>query len=324
MSKKFTQDWFIQRSQDIHMSKYDYSLVRYTRHKDKVVIICQIHGEFEQLPQNHLKGHGCPGCGIKTRKSPLQRVTTAEFIKKAQVIHRDRYDYSLVDYKKAKEKVIIVCKDHGAFNQTPNDHLSSHGCPTCGAIAGNAKIPRESRLKAGSNAADTIRRKGIWPEVMKERSRKINCLPDSIKQQREQARIRKLRATKMANGHMVSNEERKLYEIYCLAVNRFTNKTLKTSTLENLNKRGNIYNGGWHVDHQLSKRDGFLLNIPPYIIGSIHNLMMLPGIENASKNCKSWITQEELFDRYFSQTGGGRERSTSPIPSHSSSGTHTH
>jgi len=298
MSNKLTQDWFITKSQDVHISKYDYSLVNYTRLKDKVIIVCHTHGPFTQLPQNHLKGHGCPICGLKSRQS-APRVTTSQFIKKAEIVHGNRYDYSLVEYKKAKEKVIIICKDHGEFHQKPNDHLSAHGCPTCGAIAGNAKIPKESRLKAGSKAANTIRHKGTWPEVMKERSRKRNSLPDNIKQQKEQERIRKYRSTKMANGNMVSNDQRRLYEIYCLAVNRFTNKTLKTSTLENFNKRGHIHNGGWHVDHQLSKRDGFLLNIPPYIIGSIHNLMMLPGTENSSKNCKSWITSEELFDRYF-------------------------
>jgi len=49
--------------------KYDYSKVDYKHSKSKVVIICPIHGEFEQNPNNHLHGQGCPKCGYdKIRK----------------------------------------------------------------------------------------------------------------------------------------------------------------------------------------------------------------------------------------------------------------
>jgi len=60
-----------------------------------------------------------------------KKITTEEFIKKAKEIHGDKYDYSKVEYTRAKEKVIIICPIHGEFKQTPNDHLQTKGCKYC-------------------------------------------------------------------------------------------------------------------------------------------------------------------------------------------------
>ena len=45
-----------------HNNKYDYSKVKYTHSKLKVVITCPIHGDFEQVAGIHLHGQGCPKC----------------------------------------------------------------------------------------------------------------------------------------------------------------------------------------------------------------------------------------------------------------------
>ena len=58
--------------------------------------------------------------------------TCYKFIEKAKLIHQDKYDYSLVDYKKSRKKVTIVCPIHGEFQQTPNHHLLGQGCKICG------------------------------------------------------------------------------------------------------------------------------------------------------------------------------------------------
>ncbi len=59
------------------------------------------------------------------------KLTTEEFVNKARIIHGDEYDYSLVDYKLNKVKVIIICKAHGKFEQKPNSHLNGKGCDRC-------------------------------------------------------------------------------------------------------------------------------------------------------------------------------------------------
>ena len=45
------------------------------------------------------------------------------FIEKALKVHGDIYDYSRVNYKNMITKVKIVCKKHGEFEQTPNNHI---------------------------------------------------------------------------------------------------------------------------------------------------------------------------------------------------------
>jgi hypothetical protein len=54
--------FFINMAKEIHGNKYNYSLVDYKINSTKVKIICPIHGEFEQTPNMHLQGRGCPIC----------------------------------------------------------------------------------------------------------------------------------------------------------------------------------------------------------------------------------------------------------------------
>ena len=57
---------------------------------------------------------------------------TSSFIKECLTIRGDKYDYSLVDYINNKKKVKIICKEHGIFEQSPNNHLSKlQDCPKC-------------------------------------------------------------------------------------------------------------------------------------------------------------------------------------------------
>jgi len=62
----------------------------------------------------------------------MAKLNTKEFIQKAKEIHGDKYDYSLVDYKTNKDKVKIICKEHGVFEQTPTTHIyKKSGCYKC-------------------------------------------------------------------------------------------------------------------------------------------------------------------------------------------------
>ena len=63
MSKKVTTEDFIKKAREIHGNKYDYSKVEYNGTRNKVCIICPIHGEFEQTPYGHITlRQGCPIC----------------------------------------------------------------------------------------------------------------------------------------------------------------------------------------------------------------------------------------------------------------------
>lgn len=60
-----------------------------------------------------------------------KRLTTEEFISKAKDIHGDKYDYSKVNYVKAKDKVEIICPTHGSFQQQAFNHTKGFGCIKC-------------------------------------------------------------------------------------------------------------------------------------------------------------------------------------------------
>lgn len=57
--------------------------------------------------------------------------TTEEFVDKARKVHGHKYNYSKVEYIKGSLKVLIICKLHGEFMQTPQSHLKGSGCPIC-------------------------------------------------------------------------------------------------------------------------------------------------------------------------------------------------
>ena len=125
------KDEFIQKSKDIFGDKYDYSKVEYNGNKIKVCIICKIHGEFLQKPNGHLDGNGCNSCAI-ILNADRNRKSSEEFIKESKDVHKDKYDYSKVCYTNSREKIIIICKKHGDFLQSPEDHTKSKaGCPFC-------------------------------------------------------------------------------------------------------------------------------------------------------------------------------------------------
>lgn len=134
MSKKKTIEQFIEESRQVHKDKYDYSLVDYKGTDLKVKIICKEHGEFAQTPYLHTHGHGCRKCHFQ-KISLLYRSNTNEFIKKANKIHNNKYDYSKVNYIDKKTKITIRCPIHGYFNQTPDNHLSGSGCKKCGCLS---------------------------------------------------------------------------------------------------------------------------------------------------------------------------------------------
>ena len=130
-NQTYTKKIFVKKAKEVHGNRYDYSKVEYKNSSTKICIICPDHGEFLQIPNSHLRGQGCPKCGNKF-KGISKRGTNSKFIKKSKDIHGDKYDYSKVEYKNSKEKVCIICPDHGEFYQKPNHHLRGVGCPWCG------------------------------------------------------------------------------------------------------------------------------------------------------------------------------------------------
>ena len=142
MPKKLTTQEFIEKARLVHGNKYDYSMAEYKNNKLKIKIICPMHGIFEQIPNSHLIGCGCSICAsiIKINRCRSTTLTTEQFIEKANKIHNNRYNYSLVEYINNRTKVKIICPVHGTFEQTPDKHLQKHGCPLCNSSKGELFI----------------------------------------------------------------------------------------------------------------------------------------------------------------------------------------
>lgn len=130
MAKLLTRKQFIKRARKVHGNKYSYSSVNYSNARNKIDLICKLHGIFNQKPDSHLQGQGCPDCGkIQRAKSKIK--TKKEFIQESNLIHNNKYDYSKVEYKNCKQKIIITCPKHGDFEQTPDSHIQGQGCRLC-------------------------------------------------------------------------------------------------------------------------------------------------------------------------------------------------
>lgn len=130
---------FIEKANLIHNKKYNYDLSDYINNQSKIEIACSIHGSFWQSPNNHLKGAGCPDCGVQSRI--LKRLSnTQDFIKKASIVHSNVYSYEFSKYVNKTQKVEITCPIHGNFHQRPNDHLKGSGCRECASQARRSKL----------------------------------------------------------------------------------------------------------------------------------------------------------------------------------------
>lgn len=147
--KKLTTEEFIKRARAIHGDKYDYSKVEYINIKTKVCIICPEHGEFWQVPAEHLRGRGCKDCGNNTismlrekqasaKRPDLSHIETPPGSKAVPVGIKG--DYALVDdedYDRVMEynwyltnpgyaENVAVGKMHRFIMNPPDDKVIDH------------------------------------------------------------------------------------------------------------------------------------------------------------------------------------------------------
>ena len=124
---------FREKSIEKHGEKYDYSQSNYVKSSVKINIICKTHGLFSQLPLLHINGSGCRKCAYLIPRNKAK--TLCEYIDEANKVHNNKYDYSQTIYKSGKDKIKIICKEHGYFFQQAEAHIrQKHGCPECGKI----------------------------------------------------------------------------------------------------------------------------------------------------------------------------------------------
>lgn len=124
---KYSISDFIEKSNSIHSNKYFYNEVFFIKTTDKVKIICDKHGIFEQKVIEHLSGKGCKKCYYDSKLSNLDN-----FISKSKYFYNDKFNYDKFKYVNSKVESIITCKYGHEFYRTPNRHLSGNDfCNQC-------------------------------------------------------------------------------------------------------------------------------------------------------------------------------------------------
>jgi hypothetical protein len=122
---------FIKKAIQVHGNVYSYDKVKYINATTKVTITCPVHGDFIQLPNNHLGGSGCNKCGYD-KSSQLNSSDRDSFIGKSKKVHGGTYNYDRVNYINSANNVTITCPIHGDFEQLPGNHIhNKSGCPYC-------------------------------------------------------------------------------------------------------------------------------------------------------------------------------------------------
>ena len=96
-------------------------------------ITCNAHQySFTSSASKHLssKSGGCVKC-LSAKKTAKQTLDSIDIIDRFNIVHNFAYLYDKMQYVGLQENVVITCKEHGDFEQRPDNHLSGKGCSKC-------------------------------------------------------------------------------------------------------------------------------------------------------------------------------------------------
>lgn len=133
--KKYDNEFFLQSIDKKFFGKYYYDKCHFTSFKEKVIITCKKHGDFETYPSYLLNGNGCSLC-----RNENNSYSEEEFLKKCIEKHPE-IDHSLLEYKGSNSSIKLICNKHGIFEQKAGYYLNySKGCKYCNETKGEKKI----------------------------------------------------------------------------------------------------------------------------------------------------------------------------------------
>jgi hypothetical protein len=134
---------FIIRAKIKHENKYNYDSTIYIKNGINVEILCYQHGIFTQNPNDHLRGNGCPKCGI-IQRSLSQALSQEEYITRCKTIHGETIEYSKVNYVTNDSIIELYCTKHKVpFTMKASAHLyGKHSCRKC-SYSRMSKVARE-------------------------------------------------------------------------------------------------------------------------------------------------------------------------------------
>lgn len=131
---------FIKNSKKVHGELYDYSKVKFTHVRKKVIIFCPIHGKFEQTPYHHInRKQGCKKCGI-IKNTESKRYNKERVIEEIVKLLPPNITHQIEHYICSADRLNFTCSIHGNFTQTLQHFRNGKFCPKCGHIRGGDKL----------------------------------------------------------------------------------------------------------------------------------------------------------------------------------------
>jgi hypothetical protein len=133
--KKYDQDFFINSVIKKFDNIYTYDKCFFNSFREKVIITCKKHGDFETYPSYLLNGNGCKLCRNENNSHSKEY-----FLKKCLERHPE-IDHSILEYNGVNNNIKLICKKHGVFEQNAGYYLNySKGCKYCSETKGEKKI----------------------------------------------------------------------------------------------------------------------------------------------------------------------------------------
>ena len=129
----YSHNEFIEKAREIHNSFYMYTPNSYMDSQTLIQISCPIHGEFSQAPVSHLRGNGCPKCGIE-RSRNTEFLTDEDIqakFRECQKIHSNKYTYKRIFNVEGLLHIEAECPCHGIFTQRLCHHIGGSACQKC-------------------------------------------------------------------------------------------------------------------------------------------------------------------------------------------------
>ena len=153
-SSRISPEDFIKECNIKHNFEYDYSLTIYTNCKDKIIVICKKHGQYEVQADSHKRGTRCNNCATEETHEQ-QKMSIEYFMNKAFKLFGDKFDYSRVHetYDCIRSKLNIKCNTHNIwFYQNADSHLRDYcGCSECAELFRLSNVDKHIEERSSNN-----------------------------------------------------------------------------------------------------------------------------------------------------------------------------
>lgn len=249
-------------------------------------------GEFYKTAKTSDK---CAFCGSKTRfESLIAGYHKHCCVDCAQKNPETKQNIINAVSEKYGEGIINVFQTEDVKAKLRKTNLEKYGCenPSCSPEI-KAKIETTTMQNYGV-------KNPFESETIKQKIRNTNMKNLGVQYPMSSKDVlAKMVKTQIENGNWYNYEKNADFNLYKRVVCRYTEKNLHF--VKDIEKRGYDF----HLDHKFSIAQGFKENIPPYIIGSQHNLEIISRIDNIRKNFHCSISSEDLFEKVFNEASGG-------------------